>query len=118
MSGSISVQVPVVGWVDLPFSSSWITNGGINIPGIITASTKVVNNLPDGGISLDAISAGVLGQNINLGHVECHPGTPVEDVPVMSPAAAVGGATGLSAAAAAGAFVFYRRRYGADSSDS
>jgi len=108
LSGSIAIST-AVGDVSLPFASSWITNGGINIPGVLTASTKVVNNLPDGGISLDAISVGVLGQNINLGHVECHPGTPVADVPVMSPAAAVGGVAALSTIAAVGAIVIYRR---------
>ncbi len=40
---------------------------------------NTVTQLDGGGISVDAVSAGFGSERVNLGHVECRPGTPAAD---------------------------------------
>lgn len=75
-TGGLTILVPGVNPIEIPFDSHWVSGKLFDLPGFVTAGTKVVHNLPDGGISVDAVSVNVLGQSANLGHVECHPGVP------------------------------------------
>ncbi|WIV52985.1 hypothetical protein [Amycolatopsis nalaikhensis] len=74
-NGGLRIAVP--GWtpVDISFESILKGNRFLDLLfGQITAATNVVDSLPDGGVSVDAVSLRVAGKTFNLGHVECHPG--------------------------------------------
>jgi hypothetical protein len=76
------LRIAVLGWapIDVPFDSTLTGNRFLDpLSGQVTGATNVVNSLPDGGVSVDAVSFSVLGKTFNLGHVECHPGVAADD---------------------------------------
>ncbi|ATY13444.1 hypothetical protein CU254_25665 [Amycolatopsis sp. AA4] len=72
----VDAEISIAGWAPFPPVHINQPLGGkaVDVPGLITIGTGVVNDLPDGGISADAASVSVAGKSLNLGHVECHPG--------------------------------------------
>jgi hypothetical protein len=73
--GRFEATLPFVGKIDQSVDLKRFEGSGYDFGRGLTLTTKVVQNLPNGGVSFDAVSVGKSDQKINLGHVECHPGT-------------------------------------------
>ncbi|PKV95458.1 MULTISPECIES: hypothetical protein [Amycolatopsis] len=72
--GRFEADLPFGAKIDQSVDVKRFEGSGYDFGRGLTLSTKVVQKLPDGGVSFDAVSVGTGDQKVNLGHVECHPG--------------------------------------------
>ncbi len=84
-------------------------NTVVDIPGIVTVTLNEQSTDANGVLTVNAVHLKVLGGNgadVILGHAQCGGAPPVQAVPMVSPEVGAG----VTAAAAVGGVVYFRRR--------